>query len=464
MKDALLIRRVEVRDRIVDVLVLDGRVAAMGDRLPPPRGAHVVDGNGGALLAGLHDHHVHLLAMAAAPRSIDASQLDQHAFVEALRAADRGNAEAAWLRVTGYHESVNGPLDRATLDGIVPDRPVRVQHATGAMWVCNSAGLHAAQVSLAPPQGVERDVDGVMTGRLYALDEWLARVLPREPVDLEPVGRDLTDFGVTGVTDMTPYRDARDLRVLRDAVSTGTPAQRVVITGAPALDRSDVAPLVCGPAKIVVDDIRSPDLDGLAGEIAHAHALLLPVALHCASRLGVVLALAALEAGGSFRGDRIEHGAVIPPELFARLHALGVTVVTQPAFVHTRGDRYLSDVEPCDVPHLWRCKSLLDANIAVAFGSDAPYGPADPWVAIRAATTRRTRAGRAVGTGERLAGRDALARFLTPWHDPGGAPRRVEPGTPADLCLLHEPLAEALRDPTSDAVRATIIDGSLRGS
>lgn len=64
----------------------------------------------------------------------------------------------------------------------------------------------------------------------------------------------------------------------------------------------------------------------------------------------------------------------------------------------------------------------------MALSSDAPYGPLDPWTA-------------------------ALDAYLTPPHDPGGAPRRVRPGTPADVVLLERPLAAALADPRAAAVR-----------
>lgn len=459
MTAPLRFQDVEVESERVDVLVDRGRVAAMGRDLDLPSGTETVDGGGGALLPGLHDHHVHLLAMGAAARSVDLTQLDRADIEAALRAADRRLPPGAWIRAIGYHEASHGPLDRWALDETVPGRPVRVQHATGAMWVLNSRGVDAARVEHAPAEQVERDADATVTGRLFAPDDWLSRYVPREPPDLAGVGRELTRFGITGVTDATPYRDPDDLTHLRAAAGDDTVPQRVVVTGAPDLDRGDVHPLVVGPAKVVVPDHDPPDIDALAGEIAVAHDQQLPVAIHCASRLALVLTVAALEETGSRPGDRIEHGAVVPPELFGRLLALGVTIVTQPGFVHARGDRYLEEVEPEDVPHLWRCGSLVEAGIPVGFGSDAPLGPADPWAIIRAAIERRTRSGRELGPGERLAAEQALARFLTPWDAAGGPRRRVEVGAAADLCLLHLPLVAALAEPGADAVRLTIVDG-----
>jgi predicted amidohydrolase YtcJ len=390
------------------------------------------------------------------------SALDERGFARALQSADETCPPATWLRVVGYHESAIGELDRDRLDAIVATRPVRVQHATGALWVLNTRGVNAVDLEHAPADHVERDERGRMTGRVYGLDDWLYHRLPREPPDLAPVSTQLARYGITGVTDATPYRDAHDLEHLRCAVASGQFAPHVVVTGAPMMDRDDLAPLVAGPAKVIVDDREPPTIDALAAEIAVAHERGRPVAVHCASRVALVLTVAALEQVGARRGDRIEHGAVVPPELFERLRALGVTVVTQPAFVLERGDRYLAEVEPEDVSHLWRCASLLAAGIPVGLGSDAPHGPLDPWTAIKAATERRTRAGCVLGPDERVDAATALARFLARADDPGGPPRRVEVGAPADLCLLHAPLADVLRAPSADAVRTTVVDGVVQ--
>ena len=90
------------------------------------------------------------------------------------------------------------------------------------------------------------------------------------------------------------------------------------------------------------------------------------------------------------RGDRIEHGAVIPRELDHTLRTMGLAVVTQPNFVSERGDEYLTSVDAADLDDLWRCASLLDAGVTVGAGSDAPFGRPDPWALIQSAVDRRT--------------------------------------------------------------------------
>ena len=62
-------------------------------------------------------------------------------------------------------------------------------------------------------------------------------------------------------------------------------------------------------------------------------------------------------------------------------------------------------------------------------GSDAPYGDANPWVALRAATDRRTRGGEVIGASEAIGQSAALALYQ-------GA---LEIGAPADLILYDWP-------------------------
>ncbi|HEX4981853.1 MAG TPA: amidohydrolase family protein, partial [Ilumatobacteraceae bacterium] len=365
MRADLLITDVEVEGSIGDVAVERGIVTAIG-RGAPVTATERVDARGGALIPGLHDHHIHLMATAAAITSVDAGPpkvRDVAALAAALQTADRTHRGGRWLRAVGYHESVAGRLDRELLDSIVPHRPVRVQHRSGAMWVLNSAALDVVDqtASTWPAEGVERDTAGRPTGRLFRLDSWLRDVLPSDGLpDLGGVGRRLAGFGVTGVTDTTPYERIDDLRPLVDAVRAGALPQRVAVTGSPSLAAARFPePLQVGPVKIVLEDHSPPPFDDLAGWIEAAHWHRRAVAVHCVTQAALALAIAAWDAAGVCPGDRIEHGAVIPPEFGAELAARQLTVVTQPGFVFERGDDYLDEVDPEDRPFLYPCRSLL---------------------------------------------------------------------------------------------------------
>jgi predicted amidohydrolase YtcJ len=139
----------------------------------------------------------------------------------------------------------------------------------------------------------------------------------------------------------------------------------------------------------------------------------------------------------------------------------GVTVVTQPHFLAESGDRYDREVDADDRPWLYRGRAFLDAGIPLAAGSDAPVGGVDPFASMRAAMTRRSAEGRTFAGEEALTGAEALALFTGRPEAPGGRPRSVRVGSPADLCLCDRPVAAIRRRPDQRMVRATIVDGTL---
>src|SRR5690606_20746043 len=92
------------------------------------------------------------------------------ALVAALKAADAQQPPGAWLRGIGYHEAVAGELQRDWLDAVLPERPLRIQHRSGRLWILNSAALAALAPDADAP--LERS-GGRWTGRLYDADDWL---------------------------------------------------------------------------------------------------------------------------------------------------------------------------------------------------------------------------------------------------------------------------------------------------
>jgi predicted amidohydrolase YtcJ len=226
---------------------------------------------------------------------------------------------------------------------------------------------------------------------------------------------------------------------------------------APDVEAAALDGATLGPVKYLLDDDRLPSLPELVAGFRQAHRSGRSVAVHCVTRAQVALAVAAWEEAGPGPADRIEHGALISPDLFPTLRRLGLTVVSQPGFVRSRGDRYIQDVEATDQVDLWRLGSLLRAGISVAAGTDAPFGPGDPWLTVRAAADRRTVSGRPLGPDERVPLATAVAFFSGSPERPA-QPRTIRLGEPADLCLLSEPLT-AGRAPAP--VVATIVAGRI---
>jgi predicted amidohydrolase YtcJ len=301
-------------------------------------------------------------------------------------------------------------------------------------------------------RGVERDADGRPTGRLWRMDRWLAARVPATAsaaADLGAVSRTAASLGVTGFTDATPGATGRDLAFL-----AGAPIVQRLHCMAPPEAGPPPAAITAGPVKIMLDDATLPTLDEFAGRVRDAHAAGRPAAVHCVTRVQLVLTLAALDLAGRLPGDRIEHGAVIGADSVPDLR--GLTVVTQPHFVDERGEQYAAEVPPGDLPDLWRLRSLIDAGVDVAAGSDAPFGDADPWRVMRAAVHRPE----LFAAGEAVSPATALALFLGE-PDAPGAQRLVARGRPADLVLLRAGPREALHCLASDLVAATFIGGEL---
>lgn len=446
-----------------DLRITRGRIAQIAPQLARAAGEEQIDARGGALLPGLHDHHLHLYATAAAMRSVDCgppSVTDASALAAVLAGATPG--EDGWIRGVGYHESVAGELDAATLDGWMRAHPLRIQHRSGRLWMLNTAALQ--RLALREEDPVER-IDGRITGRLYDADGWLrARIGARAP-SLHALSRRLARWGITGCTDTGQSNDGALLAQLADARDRGELCQHLRVMGDASLDAlGDTGAVTRGEHKFHLHDHALPDFDRVCAAIRRSHAAGRACAFHCVTLGELVFALAALrEAGGSGR-DRIEHAGIVPDECLGSLHELRVRVVTQPHFIAERGDSYLREVERTEQPALYRLRSLLTAGIPLAAGSDAPYGDLNPWRAMQAAVQRRTRGGDPIGVHEALAPEQALALFLAPLEDVAIAPRTLSVGAVADLCLLPAPWSALRARLDQVEPRWVCIDGAVAWS
>jgi len=425
---------------LTDVAVSDGQISAIG--LGLPRGSAEIDGQGATLLPGLHDHHLHILALAARRQSLDLAGLTSG---DAVRSALAANPVGQWLRAVGYDERAAGLPDAALLDSWVPNQPLRLQDRTGALWALNSAALLAlGEREL--PTGAERDESGRPTGRFWREDQWLARALPRSQPDLSALGFELAALGLTGLTDAGAHNGPEEAALLAGALP-----QRLVMMGSEALRPGEGYRL--GPLKLLIDERDPPVLEVLSARISWARRNCRAVAAHCVTEAELALFLAVLEAAGGARpGDRIEHGGLIPPDFVTAIAAARLTVVTNPAFIHDRGDRYLATVAAEQQADLYPAARLSRAGIPLLGGSDAPYASVDPWLAMRSARDRRTAGGMILAEDERINALSALRLYCS---------GEVKLGAAADLILCDGTLAEVLGDLTAKRLRATLIQGRI---
>jgi predicted amidohydrolase YtcJ len=175
--------------------------------------------------------------------------------------------------------------------------------------------------------------------------------------------------------------------------------------------------------------------DHLVPLMARADAAGLTCAIHAIGDRANALALDAFAASGA-RGS-VEHAQLLRADDVARFAALGVTASVQPE--HAMDDRDATEA-------LWAGRDgrafplaeLAAAGVTLAFGSDAPVAPLDPWFAIASAVTR-SRDGRDPWHPEhRVDVATALAASTA------GRGVTLEVGGPADVVVLDvDPLAAA---------------------
>ncbi|MFI6935991.1 amidohydrolase [Streptomyces sp. NPDC050287] len=130
---------------------------------------------------------------------------------------------------------------------------------------------------------------------------------------------------------------------------------------------------------------------------------------------------------------RVEHAEMLTPETIAAFAELGLTASVQPAFDALWGGddgMYAQRLGAERARTLNPFAALLRAGVPLAFGSDSPVTPLDPWGTVRAAAFHRT-------PGHRVSVRAAFtAHTRGGWRAVGRDDAGVlVPGAPADYAV-----------------------------
>lgn len=475
----------------------DGRVESIlprGAREPKlGAGDFRLDARGRTLLPGLIDAHGHVMNLGFQLRQLDLT--GTASLAEALARASVAAREIpgdGWLIGRGWNqmrwEKPEFPT-AADLDRAVPDRPAALERVDGhALWL-NSAALKAAGITAKtkdPPGGrIVRNAKGEPTGILVDAAQALVTAVIPPPTALE---RDkamqaafshLLSVGVTSVHDMGVDPDSWNL--YRSFGDTDRLAIRVTgyAAGTGAMDA--IAPLGPTPwlyggrlrlqgVKLYADGalgsrgayLKAPYADEggnkglllveetrLRNQMSRVNFFGFQLAVHAIGDGANSLVLDAYEElkptyGTDFR-NRIEHAQVLDVADIPRFAALGVVASVQP--IHATSDRAMAEVrlgpDRLDGAYAWN--SLLRARARLAFGSDFPVEPANPFLGMAAAVTRD-----GWRTQESLTPMQALAGF-TLWAAWAGRQEgkvgTLMPGAYADFVLVDaDPLAVAPSD------------------
>jgi predicted amidohydrolase YtcJ len=185
-----------------------------------------------------------------------------------------------------------------------------------------------------------------------------------------------------------------------------------------------------------------PPIEELTEMIENAESFGFPVALHAIEQEAIEIAINLLERGQKQNlRHRIEHAAECPPETLSILSKIGIGVVTQPGFIYSNGDRYISEVPSEIQPWLYRMNSLQQALPWIAASSDAPVGNLNPMLGVYAAITRNTQNGQQIAPEEKITIQEALALYTknAAWATCDEANKgTITAGGIADLVLFSE--------------------------
>ena len=460
------------------LLIEDDRIVAVLDAAADaPAGAERVDLEGGCVLPGFTDAHVHFPTWALSRREIDL--VDAGSLAEAVARVAAARPADGWIRGRGWRDELWPHGDRPTraaLDALGDGAPIALRaHDGHSLWL-NTVALERAGGDLATPGGVvERDPRGAPTGILREEAAWRfeARFAPSRDEALTAM-RDalpaVAAAGVVAVHDKDGGRGAPELfAALRD--SGGLPLR--VWQSVPA-DADDAAgdyvkafmdgTLGSRTARLLDGSgVEITSTAGLADIVRRAAARSRPVAVHAIGDRANREALDAFEAtADAWRPlglrHRIEHAQCVHPDDVPRFARLGVTASVQ--YSHATSDRDVADRLWGDrASHAYPYRALHDAGVRLAGGSDAPIEPLDPLAGLRAAVSR-TADVRPAWRPEQAIGLDAaLASFTTApaWLEGAEERRgRLAPGLAADLVVLD-------RDPHADLAGARVAGTMLAG-
>lgn len=433
----------------------------------------VFDFGRATIVPGLIDAHVHTVSFGLALAQVDVRPAACPGIAEiqaAVTARARTTPPGHWILGRGYDQNrlrERRHPTRLDLDAAAPGHPVLLTHTSGHMAVANTLALRLAQVgpaTAAPPGGaVVRDEAGEPTGLLLETAQRLmetavppaGRAAVREALRLAHT--QLAREGLTGVHEAgCPAAHPDEIGIYQEALRAGELTARTYLmlypraladTGRPALGIGlgggfGGGMLAVGPLKLMADGsligrtaVLDEPFEGQArpapGEetglwvtapaelerlCTAGHAAGWQLATHAIGDRAIRVTLDAYDAAQRAAPrpgtrHRIEHCGVLTTELITRLAATGTIPVTQPRFIGELGDGFRRNLGERRTLLCYPLRSLLDAGIRVAAGSDRPVVEGAPLLGLHDAVNQKTGSGRPYVPDEAVTWREALGMF-----------------------------------------------------
>ena len=425
-----------------------GRVAQVfhkGDKRPK-KVAYQVDGKGRNVVPGMIDAHGHVMATGFAKMTLDLSMaktLDEA--LSRITAWSAAHPDLPWILGSGWNQ-VQWGLDRmptaAELDRATGGKPAWLSRVDGHAGWANSAAIAAAGVTAATadPKGGEilraagsKAPAGVFVDGAMALIE--TKVPKPRPEDRDTAFGEaqlaLLAEGVTAIADMgtsiedwQAFRRAADLGNLRiRVVSYADSIDNMVLIGGPHptpwlyADRLKMngvklfldgalgsrgawlkAPYADAPGTTGLPRMNQTQLGNLMSRAAIDNFQIAVHAIGDEANATVLDSIA--ELSPTYKGDRrwrIEHAQIVDPADISRFGQFGVIASMQPQ--HEASDRTMAEARlgPQRLTGAYAWKSIAATGAKLAFGSDTPVEPSEPFVGMAVAITRQDADGQPAG-------------------------------------------------------------------
>ena len=511
------------RPRFTALAISYGRVAALGDDAAIRRLATAdtveINLDGKTMLPGLTDAHIHWEGQARALQEVDVFEVESKGLaLERVKARVGSTPPGQWICGQGWSQDFWQERrfpDRHDLDSVAPAHPVYLSAKSGhAAWV-NSRALEIAGItrSTSDPDGgqIERDSSGEATGILLetAMDlasDCIPAPTPEQLADMMARAQaNALAFGITMIHDFDEPSCLAALQILRERGQLGIRVLKQVNLAwlDAALDsglRTGFGDdwLRIGALKIFADGALGPktalmfapyagdssnfgmavvDKEEMIEHVSRASAAGLPSSIHAIGDKAVHDVLDVFESvrhEEAARGDprdsrrhRIEHVQIIHPDDVARLAQLDVIASMQP--IHATSDMHAADRDWGERSrYAYNPRLQLDAGARVAFGSDAPVEPFNPWLGMHAAVTRQ-RDGLPIGgwyPDARLSFHESLLGFTQGAAYAAGMEDRLgklAPGYLADLIVVADDPYDMAADELAEVkVLGAMVGGEWR--
>jgi len=492
------------------VAVWNGRVTDVGSDTDVlrqrARSVEAIDLRRQAVIPGMSDSHIHLLSYGMLLQTVDlAGTRSVRDVQKAVQVSARRRLRDGWIIGRGWDQEKvreHRYLNRADLNQF-GSHPVFLKRVCGHVAVANDRALSLSGIGMSTPdpEGGEivRDpVTGEPTGLLKESAIGLVeRAVPRSEAKvrsaLVEAARRLLTLGLTSLHCIV--EDALELRVLHQLKNEGRIAQSIyailplgLLDEAVGIEMSGdrgsngfrvggfkvyldgslgartaalFEPYSDEPRALGMLRMTLSDLAEAAGKVSHAG---FQLCCHAIGDRAVGLAVAALEKtarGGRGRRlrHRIEHSSLTPPRLITGMKRVGVVASVQPRFIYS--DSWARKrLGPRRLRHLYPFRSMLNAGLKLAFGSDCPVEDPNPFEGVWSAVARPGLSpSQSVSVPEALGCYTAGAAFASFSEADRGT---LEPGKMADMVVLD-------RDPFNcsyDALRRikavqTFVGGKL---